>query len=53
MTRTETVTSPLLNEPPAEVEKPARVIDPDYEATVDAGFVETPDEWMARIGGRS
>jgi hypothetical protein len=45
MTRTETVTSPLLNEPPAEVEKPARVIDPDYEAT--------PDEWMARIGGRS
>jgi hypothetical protein len=29
-----------------------RPVDPDYAATVAAGYVETPDEWMARIGGR-
>lgn len=24
-----------------------------FAATADAGYVETPDAWMARIGGRS
>jgi hypothetical protein len=53
MARTETVTSALLSDLPAEVEAPDRVVDPDYAATVEAGYVETPDEWMARLGGRS
>ncbi|MER6778410.1 MULTISPECIES: hypothetical protein [unclassified Streptomyces] len=52
MTRTETVTSSLLNEPPAEVEKPARAVDPDFEASVKDGYVETPDAWMARIAAQ-
>lgn len=51
MARTETVTSVLLSDPPAEVEVPARVVDKDYADSVKAGYVETPDAWMARIGG--
>lgn len=50
MTRTKTVTSPMLSDPPAEVEKPARVIDPDYADTLRDRFIEpNPDVWFASL----
>ncbi|MFJ3200951.1 hypothetical protein [Streptomyces sp. NPDC086989] len=53
MARIETVTSPLLSDPPVEPEAPERAVDKNYADSVRAGYVETPDEWMARIGSRS
>lgn len=48
----ETVTSPLLSEPPpAPAEKPVRPVDDDYAKTVDAGYVETLEAFGARIDG--
>ncbi|MFF4848736.1 hypothetical protein [Streptomyces sp. NPDC001194] len=62
MARIETVTSVLLSDPPPVLVAPAllrglglleRDVDPDFADTLAAGYVESPDEWIARIGGRS
>ncbi|MFK0222842.1 hypothetical protein ACIQWN_32200 [Streptomyces vinaceus] len=29
----------------------SRPVDPDFADSLASGFVETPDAWMARIGG--
>jgi hypothetical protein len=48
--RTETVVSPLLTDPPpAPVEKPARPVSKDFAKTVDAGYVESVEEFGARL----
>jgi len=51
MARIENVTSPLLSDPPVEPEAPERSVAKNYSDSVKSGYVETPDEWMARIGG--
>ncbi|MFD8919400.1 hypothetical protein ACFV0Y_16475 [Streptomyces sp. NPDC059569] len=30
-----------------------RTVDPDFQASVDAGYVEWPDEWAARVLGEA
>ncbi|MFE2497158.1 hypothetical protein [Streptomyces scopuliridis] len=30
-----------------------RPVDPDFQASVDAGYVEWPDEWAARVLGEA
>jgi len=53
MTRTETVTSPMLSDPPPKPQ-PWRPEDPGFIATVEAKFLEpNPDAWFASLGGRS
>ncbi|MFE7237257.1 hypothetical protein [Streptomyces sp. NPDC057580] len=56
--RTDIVTvSHLLSDPPPVITGPVatsivrslRLIDPNYQATVDAGYVETLDEYTLRI----
>lgn len=46
----ETVTSPLLSDPPpTPAEKTARPVDENFVKTVDAGYVESLAEFGARI----
>lgn len=47
------VVSPLLTDPqPESTANPARVVDPDFAATVNARLLETDvDAWAARTWG--
>lgn len=46
----ETVTSPLLSDPPpVPAEKSARPVDEDYVKTVKAGYVESLEAFGARM----
>jgi hypothetical protein len=58
--RTETVVSVLLSDPPPVLVAPAllrglglvaRPVDPDFAESLRDGFVESLDQWDARIGG--
>ena len=56
MTRTEAVVSALLCDPPATITGPIAQslvrsldLDPNYQATVAAGYVESLDEYTIRI----
>ncbi|WP_030292288.1 hypothetical protein [Streptomyces katrae] len=59
MTRTEIVLSAALCDPKAIPQLGAPLVralglvpvDPDFADTVEAGYVESPDEWIARTGG--
>ncbi|WP_411102505.1 hypothetical protein [Streptomyces sp. cmx-4-9] len=45
----ETVVSPLLTDPPAAPSRKALPVDPDFAATAAAGYVETLEEFGARM----
>jgi hypothetical protein len=52
--RVETVTSPLLSDPPADPKPKVRPVSKDYADTLRDGFVETDvDVWFASLGSRS